>query len=224
MNYLKVYCALIRKAQNREIPNTYTEKHHIFPVSIFGKNNRIVILTAREHYIAHAFLEKIYIKRYGFNHTKSQKMISAFWCMNSQKTKNEYLNSYLYEASKIRYISIRKDKKLTEKQKIELSKILQTRKWWTNGIENKHCPEHPGDGWRLGRTGINVGRKVSTETRNKIRLKKTGRKLTEEHKKKVKDELKTRKWWTDGINDKHCCNCPGDNWVLGRTYMKNKYK
>lgn len=48
MNYLKIYCNLIRKAENRTPPEVYTEKHHIFPVSIFGKNNRIVVLTARD--------------------------------------------------------------------------------------------------------------------------------------------------------------------------------
>jgi len=104
MNYLKVYCNLIRKAENRTLLEGYTENHHIFPKSIFGKNNRFVVLTAREHYIAHALLEKAFIKRYGLNNIKTQKMIKAFWCMNNQKTKNTYLNSHLYESSKIRYI------------------------------------------------------------------------------------------------------------------------
>jgi group I intron endonuclease len=104
MNYLKVYCNLIRKAENRNPPEGYTEKHHTFPKSIFGKNNKIVVLTGREHYIAHALLEKAFIKRYGLNNIKTQKMIKAFWCMNNQKTKNTYLNSHLYESSKIRYI------------------------------------------------------------------------------------------------------------------------
>lgn len=58
MNYLKVYCNLIRKAQQRQVVEGYIEKHHIFPISIFGKNNKIVVLTAKEHYIAHALLEK----------------------------------------------------------------------------------------------------------------------------------------------------------------------
>ena len=106
MNYLKVYCNLIRKAENRTPPEGYTEKHHIFPVSIYGKNSRIVVLTAREHYIAHALLEKICIQRYGLNHIRTQKMIHAFWCMNNQKTKNTYLNSHLYESSKKTFLEI----------------------------------------------------------------------------------------------------------------------
>lgn len=103
MNYLKVYCNLIRKAENRTPPEGYTEKHHTFPKSIFGKNNRIVILTSREHYIAHALLAKGFNKRYGKNDVKSIKMIYAFWCMNNQKNKNTYLNSYLYECYKKKF-------------------------------------------------------------------------------------------------------------------------
>lgn len=99
MNYLKVYCNLIRKAKNRTSPEGYTEKHHIFPKSIFGKNDRVVVLTSREHYIAHCLLEKICIKRYGINHIRTQKMICAHINM---KSKERYYNSRLYESAKIR--------------------------------------------------------------------------------------------------------------------------
>jgi hypothetical protein len=105
MNYLKTYCNLIRKAENRTPPEGYTEKHHTFPKSIFGNNNRIVVLTAREHYIAHALLEKICIKRYGLNHWKTQKMICAHISMTS---KGNYYNSYLYENVKKRFSNCRK--------------------------------------------------------------------------------------------------------------------
>lgn len=72
MNYIKHYIKLIRKAQNT-VPEGYSEKHHVFPISIFGNNNFIVKLTGREHYISHALLEKIYIKRYGVNNKKTKK-------------------------------------------------------------------------------------------------------------------------------------------------------
>ena len=127
MNYLKAYCNLIRKAENRIAPEGYTEKHHIFPKSIYGNNNKVVVLTAREHYISHALLEKALIKRYGVNDNRTKKMITAFWCMNNQKTKNEYLNSYFYEASKIRYIDSQKGKKISEEQKKKISEALKNR-------------------------------------------------------------------------------------------------
>ncbi len=103
MNYLKHYCNLIRKAENRTPPEGYTEKHHIFPKSIFGENNRIVILTAREHYIAHALIEKVFIKRYGVSHWKTKKMTHSHILMKGKGSKREvYYNSYLYEGAKVR--------------------------------------------------------------------------------------------------------------------------
>jgi hypothetical protein len=101
MNYLKVYCNLIRKAENRTRPEGYTEKHHTFPVSIYGKNNRIVVLTVREHYIAHILLEKICIKRYGLYHYKTHKMNKAHCMMKSNKIYG-YYNSYLFENARTR--------------------------------------------------------------------------------------------------------------------------
>ena len=99
MNYLKVYCNLIRKAENRTLPKGYTEKHHTFPKSIFGKNKRIVVLTSREHYIAHILLQKICEKRYGLKHKNTQKMLCAHINM---KSKERYFNSYLYENAKVK--------------------------------------------------------------------------------------------------------------------------
>ena len=101
MNYLKVYCNLIRKAENRNCPEGYVEKHHIFPKSIFGNNNKIVTLTAREHYIAHALLEKIYLKRYGIDDIKTKKMIHAFWIMSARDKKIK-INSYIFENLRLR--------------------------------------------------------------------------------------------------------------------------
>jgi hypothetical protein len=111
MNYLKAYCNLIRKAEQRgytkkkaKEQGLYVEGHHTFPVSIFGKNKRIVHLTAREHYIAHSLLEKICIKRYGLNHWKTLKMIKAHISMTGSNNKMErYKNSFLYEKCRIRF-------------------------------------------------------------------------------------------------------------------------
>jgi hypothetical protein len=100
MNYLKVYCNLIRKAENRTPPEDYIEKHHTFPKGIFGKNSRIVIFTPREHYIAHLLLEKICIKRYGVGDDKTRKMTTACVMMRSR---SEKYNSHLYEEVRKRY-------------------------------------------------------------------------------------------------------------------------
>lgn len=134
MNYLKVYCNLIRKAEKRgyikkkaKEQGIYVEGYHIFPVSIFGKNDRIVYLTAREHYIAHFLLEKIYTKRCGNSNWKTKKMIYAFWAMNNQKNNLQprYFNSILYEDAKIKFNNIAKKYKHTEETKKKISEKLK---------------------------------------------------------------------------------------------------
>lgn len=135
MNYLKVYCNLIRKAEKRTPPEGYTEKHHIFPVSIYGKNDRIVVLTAREHYIAHALLERAFIRRYGLKDYKTIKMTLAH---SGMKGNGGYVNSYLYEGAKMRRSEIMKGnrngvgRRQTEEQKKVISK--RTKEMWKTGV------------------------------------------------------------------------------------------
>ena len=140
MNYLKVYCNLIRKAENRTLPEGYIEKHHTFPVSIFGKNKRIVVLTAREHYVAHALLERICMKRYGLKHWKTQKMTCAHLAMSCKRNpENKYINSYLYENLKIRYIENHHSK--TPEFKEKLSIFSKNR--WTEEERKKFKENNP---------------------------------------------------------------------------------
>jgi hypothetical protein len=151
MNYLKAYCNLIRKAENRTLPEGYTEKYHTFPVSIFGKNNRIVVLTNREHYIAHALLEKICLKRYGENHGNTVKMSNAHTLMISN---GRYYNSHLYEGARIRVSkSMMGNKrgvgrKSTEEEKENL-RIKATGRLHTEETKqklSKHFTENPSYG------------------------------------------------------------------------------
>ena len=86
--------------ENRTLSEDYIEKHHTFPKSIFGKNNRVVMLTAREHYIAHLLLEKICIVRYGIDDKRTKKMNLACFLMRSR---SEKYNSHLYEQVRKRY-------------------------------------------------------------------------------------------------------------------------
>lgn len=73
--YYKWYKALASK-QNRSL-DCYTEKHHIIPRSMGGKDTKenLVVLTAREHYIAHLLLTKC-----TFGKAK-HKMSFALWNM-----------------------------------------------------------------------------------------------------------------------------------------------
>lgn len=61
MNYKSHYYQLIDRAKNRELSG-YTETHHVIPKCIGGTDykDNLVKLTAREHYVAHQLLMKLY--------------------------------------------------------------------------------------------------------------------------------------------------------------------
>ena len=155
MNYLKTYCNLIRKAEQRgytkkkaKEQGLYVEGHHTFPMSIFGKNKRIVYLTAREHYIAHALLERICIQRYGKEHWKTFKMNNAHIIMGGR---GKYKNSYIYEEARKRYSDHRTGVPMKEESKLKLR-------------------------------NYRLGKKQSPEVVEIIKLKNTGKKRTQEQK------------------------------------------
>lgn len=61
MNYLHIYWSIIHNRLHNKVDG-YAEHHHIIPRSEGGpdNNDNIVALTAREHYICHLLLAKIY--------------------------------------------------------------------------------------------------------------------------------------------------------------------
>lgn len=61
MDYTKHYNLLIDRAKNRKL-ECYVEKHHILPRCMGGSDDEsnLVALTAREHFIAHLLLAKMY--------------------------------------------------------------------------------------------------------------------------------------------------------------------
>lgn len=65
MDYKNQYNKLIERAKSRSLSG-YTESHHIIPRCMGGTDSQdnLVELTAREHYIAHLLLVKIYPNKY----------------------------------------------------------------------------------------------------------------------------------------------------------------
>ena len=81
MDYKKIYNDLIKKArsENRiKYQDVYYEAHHIIPKCVGGNGHQsqwkfhknIVLLTAKEHYVAHKLLVNIY---------DDPKLIKALW-------------------------------------------------------------------------------------------------------------------------------------------------
>ncbi len=92
MNYKKIHDSIILRAISRKL-DSYTEKHHIIPKCLGGDNskNNLVKLTAKEHYVIHRLLVRIYPENY--------KLVFAFWRMCNC---NRYITSpRIYESTKV---------------------------------------------------------------------------------------------------------------------------
>jgi hypothetical protein len=94
------------------------------------------------------------------------------------------------------------------------------KKWWNNGLENKMSVNSPGTKWVKGRLEFHKGHEVLIETRIKISLKNSGKKRTEEFKIYLSEINKGKKWWTNGVKNKRCFECPGIEWKPGRILYK----
>lgn len=82
MNYKQIYDSLIKstKSKNRSRKdNILYENHHILPRCMNGNNNaeNLVLLTPKEHFVAHHLLCKMY---------NSELLNFAFWSMCNQKS------------------------------------------------------------------------------------------------------------------------------------------
>ena len=93
MNYKEHYEKLITRSNYRDITG-YTEIHHIVPKCLGGTDEltNLVKLTAREHFIAHALLAKMYIKT-----NDAYKLISAFRFMSVDSHSGNRHNNRDYE-------------------------------------------------------------------------------------------------------------------------------
>ena len=95
MNYIKIYNNLVsNKTHRKKGKDVYYESHHIIPKSLGGDNEKsnLVLLTSREHFVAHRLLTKIY--------PNSWKMKFALFMMAQEDTKAAKglsVNSNTYE-------------------------------------------------------------------------------------------------------------------------------
>lgn len=98
MDYKKHYYRLIETRRNRKSDVTiYYEKHHIIPKCLGGDDseNNVVILTYKEHYMAHYLLSKIHTDTIGIQY--------AFLCMLRDPYGRRAITSKMYATIKTKY-------------------------------------------------------------------------------------------------------------------------
>lgn len=81
LHYKDMYKKLVTYRLKNILPeifdNEMQQHHHIFPKSIFGKNDKVVLLTVFEHCLAHYYLFKMY--KWADKKTETKKMAAAYY-------------------------------------------------------------------------------------------------------------------------------------------------
>lgn len=175
MDYQKIYDQIVDRAkkQNRIYGRgRYYERHHILPKCMGGEGRveqwkthpNIVILTAREHFLCHWLLCRIY--------PENRKLAHAFWFMSKQKTKNQERN---YTVSSRTYAEAVSNLKFTEEHKEKIAKTRRGKKTIVHSVTNeiKYIPENELERWIIEgweNTNYKKGRKfdISEEGRKKL--------------------------------------------------------
>jgi len=111
MDYLKCYESLMIKARKRGFIDGYSEKHHVLPVAYGGSNHpsNIVVLSGREHFVAHWLLFKAFKDTYS---ARSYRLMCDANAMNKSRSyelaKKIYSNSMMGELNVAKRPDVRK--------------------------------------------------------------------------------------------------------------------
>jgi hypothetical protein len=140
MNYQKIYNSIIDHRKNSPIFNGYFEKHHIIPKSCGGQDdkNNLISLTAKEHFICHHLLIKIY----PIGTPEYNNMLYAYRAMVYLKSKGQHrITARIYEINRKAFSKI-------------IRKFFQNSIWVHNPITGKRNRIQKGsdipEGYYLG--------------------------------------------------------------------------
>lgn len=180
--YTKMYFSIIDNAKQRDFYNGYTEKHHIIPRCMGGKDEEnIVSLCAREHFICHWLL--IYM----VDEKIKYKLQFAFYNMCRNGVYQQRYTSRSYENAKKHMIEACKKRKTTKGRKHSDKTIELFREQRKNlaviskdgkikRVKKDELNHYLSEGWVLGNKILDVagennpmyGKKHSAETKKKI--------------------------------------------------------
>lgn len=144
------YSKLIEKAKTRPKPKGYVERHHVLPRSLGGDNSKsnIVVLTAREHFIAH----KLLVEMHKPGTEARKKMMYAFWRMKGgNKEQKRAVDPKAYEKFRKEHAKYVSDMSAESQRGSKNSQYGTS--WWTEKSTGKSAKSKtcPGKGWILGR-------------------------------------------------------------------------
>jgi hypothetical protein len=200
--YTRVYNSIIERAKSRETSN-YTEKHHIIPKSLGGddRDNNIVKLTPREHFICHRLLPRM------LEGESKRKMTYALKIMTCDRhglrfKPNSRILNYIKEQARQSQIGV----PLSEERKAK--------------IKQKRSLQKTSEVTREKMRKAHTGRVHSEETKLKISKSTKGRIISEEQKEKIREARKKQVIETIQITCPHCGKT-GGNRIMPRYHFDN---
>lgn len=182
--YFNIIESAKEKAQARI--GEYTEKHHVYPTSIFGKNAYVVPLSAKEHYVCHWLLTKFTAG------ADRRKMAHALAQMTNHKLPGRPTwSSMEYRIAKETLSDARKGMKFTVEHKENLSRShkgikssAEASKKRSESLKKAHA-----EGRHVGMKGKKMLDLMTPESKAaksaKITASLTGRSLSPEHRAKI---------------------------------------
>lgn len=193
MNYKLIYANLVKRALQRGKPEGYFEKHHIIPKCVGGSNTKdnFVLFTAKEHFIAHKLLTKLYPSTPGI------------WYALIAMGRIQEFKSRIFESERLKAYAMRKGFKYSDesKKKMSLAKLGKPspspKTTFVKGVApwnvGKRGSEHHMFGTKrteaqrkrisegIKRSGVKppsqLGVKRSEETKQKMRFTKQAKKI-----------------------------------------------
>lgn len=234
MNYRKVYNNLIANAKAQHIDGYY-ETHHIVPKAEGGSDDKanLVKLTARQHYIAHLLLAKIY------DDVKMHQAVLMMQRKSKCHNRKFRFNSRLYEAIRKEYSkkisgenhwnygkpAWNKGIPLSDEQKEKIRKALTGRHLQESTKEKLRSKTHT-DEWKAkmsekmsGKNNPFYGKSHTPETMKRIKAKLTGRLRSKDAREKASISMHKLKWWTNGKENVRKRECP-NGFIAGRLKKK----
>lgn len=234
MDYNKIYTHLINRALDEcriKCDNIYYEKHHIIPRCLNGSNDKtnLVLLTAREHFIAHKLLCKIY--------PDNDKLQYALWAMinlnNSNQSRLYKITSREYQSARTSYIQLAKKPKSAEhrlklkqswtdeRRQAESCRKLGKKINYKNGVSPLKGTKKPKELILRGELHYNFGKNLSSETKTKIKNTLTGYLHSDVTKQKMKDSANNKPY----IECPHCSMKSKSGGNMNRYHFNNcKFK
>lgn len=198
MDYKKIHDQIIEKRKSIGEPEGYTEIHHIVPKSFGGSDDseNLLKMTAREHFIIHRLLAKIYPKT---------GMVHAVWkmsCVGKERYKvTSRTYSYLREQHAYR---VSNDKESSKKKSDTMKGRKQTPEHSAKRAESRkkngewhseETKEKIGKS-NMGKRGPWAGKtlpKEAVEKRNKARHENGNYSWTEEQKRRASERQSGKK-------------------------------